>query len=122
MLQIRARSAAKSLAPSSARGAPAGATRYTASKGAPAVVPGIFSGLVMAFTLSLDDFVISHFVSSPDFQTLPLYIYNQTAHEVKYSMYALCTLIIVTILALLLVVNFAGSIGDRRSRKKEGVK
>ena len=86
----------------------------------PAIVPGVVSGFIMGFTLSLDDFVISHFVSSPDFQTLPLYIYNQTAHEVKYSMYALCTLIIVTIMALLLVVNFAGSIGDRRNRKKEG--
>ncbi|MBE6555298.1 MAG: ABC transporter permease [Ruminococcaceae bacterium] len=85
----------------------------------PAILPGVFSGLVMAFTLSLDDFVISHFVSSPDFQTLPLYIYNQTAHNVKYSMYALCTLIIFTILALLLVINFAGSIGKRR---KEGAK
>ena len=88
----------------------------------PAILPGIFSGLVMAFTLSLDDFVISHFVSSPDFQTLPLYIYNQTAHNVKYSMYALCTLIIVTILVLLLVVNFAGSIGDRTKRRKEAAK
>ena len=88
----------------------------------PAIVPGIFSGLVMAFTLSLDDFVISHFVSSPDFQTLPLYIYNQTAHNVKYSMYALCTLIIVTILVLLLTVNFAGSIGDRTKRRREAAK
>ena len=86
----------------------------------PAIVPGIVSGAVMAFTLSLDDFVISHFVSSPDFQTLPLYIYNQTAHNVKYSMYALCTLIIVTILALLLLVNFAGSIGDKTKRRREG--
>ncbi|MBR2010768.1 MAG: ABC transporter permease [Clostridia bacterium] len=88
----------------------------------PAIVPGIVSGLVMAFTLSLDDFVISHFVSSPDFQTLPLYIYNQTAHNVKYSMYALCTLIIVTILVLLLTVNFAGSVGDRTKRRREALK
>ncbi len=88
----------------------------------PAIVPGVVSGLVMAFTLSLDDFVISHFVSSPDFQTLPLYIYNQTAHNVKYSMYALCTLIIVTILVLLLAVNFAGSIGDRTKRRREAAK
>ena len=86
----------------------------------PAIIPGIVSGMMMAFTLSLDDFVISHFVSSPDFQTLPLYIYNQTAHDVKYSMYALCTLIIATILVLLLCVNFAGSIGGKR--KKEGAK
>ncbi len=75
----------------------------------PAILPGIFSGLMMSFTLSLDDFVISHFVSSPDFKTLPLYIYNQTAHEVKFSMYALCTLIILTILVLLITVNFAGA-------------
>ena len=84
----------------------------------PAVVPGIISGLMMGFTLSLDDFVISHFVSSPDFQTLPLYIYNQTAHQVKYSMYALCTLMIVAILVLLMLVNFAGSLGDIRSKKR----
>ncbi len=83
----------------------------------PSVVPGIVSGLMMGFTLSLDDFVISHFVSSPDFQTLPLYIYNQTAHQVKYSMYALCTLMIVAILVLLLLVNLAGSIGDIKSKK-----
>ena len=83
----------------------------------PAILPGVISGFIMGFTLSLDDFVISHFVSSPDFQTLPLYIYNQTAHNVKYSMYALCTLIIVVILALLLAVNFMGSIGNRRQRK-----
>ena len=40
----------------------------------PMALPGIISGLMLGFTLSLDDFVISHFVSSPDFQTLPLYI------------------------------------------------
>ena len=88
----------------------------------PEIIPGIVSGLMLGFTMSLDDFVISHFVSSPDFQTLPLYVYNQTAHNVKYSMYALCTLIIVTILALLLLVNFAGGIGDRSKRRKEATK
>lgn len=88
----------------------------------PAVMPGIVSGLMMSFTLSLDDFVISHFVSSPDFKTLPLYIYNQTAHEVKFSMYALCTLMIVVILALLIAVNLFGSSEDRRKRKKGAAK
>ncbi len=86
----------------------------------PAILPGVISGFVMGFTLSLDDFVISYFVSSPDFLTLPLYIYNQTAHAVKYSMYALCTLLIVTILCLLLAVNFVGGAGGKR--KKEGTK
>ena len=84
----------------------------------PSILPGVISGLMMGFTLSLDDFVISHFVSSPDFKTLPLYIYNQTAHEVKFSMYALCTLMIVVILALLIAVNLAGDAGENRHRKK----
>ena len=84
----------------------------------PAIIPGIISGFVMGFTLSLDDFVISHFVSSPDFKTLPLYIYNQTAHNVKFSMYALCTLIIVTIFCLLLAVNLLGNAGERKKKKE----
>jgi spermidine/putrescine transport system permease protein len=83
----------------------------------PCILPGMLSGLMMSFTLSLDDFVISHFVSSPDFKTLPLYIYNQTAHEVKFSMYALCSLMIVSILILLIAVNVAGSMGERKQRK-----
>lgn len=84
----------------------------------PLVVPGIVSGLMLGFTLSLDDFVISHFVSSPDFQTLPLYVYNQTAHEVKFSMYALCALMVFVILLLLIAVNFAGKAGDKSKARK----
>lgn len=84
----------------------------------PEIVPGIVSGLMLGFTMSLDDFVISHFVSSPDFQTLPLYVYNQTAHNVKFSMYALSSLIVITILIILLVVNFAGTVGNGKKGKK----
>ncbi len=84
----------------------------------PYIFPGILSGLMMGFTLSLDDFVISHFVSPENFKTLPLYIYSQTAHEVKFSMFALCTLIIFAILALLIVVNVIGSIDERRQKRQ----
>ena len=84
----------------------------------PVILPGIISGLMLGFTLSLDDFVISHFGSSPDFQTLPLYIYNQTAHEVKYSMYALCALMVFAILILLFAVNFAGTLGKNKKAKR----
>ncbi len=84
----------------------------------PYILPGVVSGLMMSFTLSLDDFIISHFVSSPDFKTLPLYIYNQTAHKVKFSMYALCTLMIVVILIFLIAVNVAGSVDERKKKKK----
>ncbi len=87
----------------------------------PQVVPGIVSALLMSFTLSLDDFVISHFVSSPNFQTLPLYIYNQTAHNVKFSMYALSALIVFVILVVLLCANFAGSFGNRKKKQAKEV-
>lgn len=86
----------------------------------PAILPGIVSGLMLSFTLSLDDFIISHFVSSPDFQTLPLYIYNQTAHNVKFSMYALCALMVGAILVLLLAVNFLPSLGKSTKRDENG--
>ena len=84
----------------------------------PEIIPGIISGMMLGFTMSLDDFVISHFVSSPNFQTLPLYVYNQTVHNVKFSMYALCAIIVAAILAVLLIVNFAGSIGVYKGKKK----
>ena len=84
----------------------------------PQIIPGIVSGLMLGFTMSLDDFVISHFVSSPDFQTLPLYVYNQTSHNVKFSMYALCSLIVLAILAILIAVNFAGG----KKKRKGGAK
>ena len=82
----------------------------------PSIMPGVASGLMLGFTLSLDDFVISHFVSSPDFQTLPLYIYNQTVHEVKFSMFALCALMVFAILGLLLAVNFVKNTGKKGGR------
>ncbi len=83
----------------------------------PSILPGVLSGLMMGFTLSLDDFVISVFVSPKDFMTFPLYIYDQTKKDVRFTMYAFCALMIVTITALLLAVNFAGSIGERKQRK-----
>ena len=71
----------------------------------PNIMPGVVTGMIMAFTMSLDDFVISYFVGSSDFQTLPLLIYSMTKKQVKPDMYALSTLIIVTIFVLLIVTN-----------------
>ena len=72
----------------------------------PNIMPGVLSGMVMAFTMSLDDFVISYFVSSSSFQTLPLLIYSMTKKRVTPDMYALSTIIIITIFVLLVVSNF----------------
>ena len=71
----------------------------------PNIMPAVLSGAVMAFTLSLDDFVISYFVAPPNFQTLPLLIYSMTKKKVKPDMYALSTIIVVTIFILLLISN-----------------
>ena len=81
----------------------------------PNIMPGVISGAVMAFTLSLDDFVISYFVSPSNFQTLPLLIYSMTKKTVKPDMYALSTLIIVTVFTLLIISNV-------KSFKKSGAK
>ena len=74
----------------------------------------------MAFTLSLDDFVISYFVGSSNFQTLPLLIYSMTKKNVTPDMYALSTLIIITIFLLLVISNVRGS--KRHDVKKKGRK
>ena len=75
----------------------------------PEIMPGIVTGFIMAFTLSLDDFVISYFTSGNGFQTLPIRIYNMTKKTVTPKMYALSTIIFFVILALLIVSNLTGS-------------
>ena len=88
----------------------------------PNIMPGVLSGMVMAFTLSLDDFVISYFVGSSNFQTLPLLIYSMTKKKVTPDMYALSTIIIVTIFLLLIVSNVRTGKKVNEKRKKKGAK
>lgn len=80
------------------------------------ILPGIVTGAVMAFTLSLDDFVISYFTAGSKFQTLPLMIYSMTKREVTPDMYALSTIIIVVILALLVLSNVLGAKGEKKTK------
>ena len=75
----------------------------------PEIMPGVVTGLIMAFTLSLDDFVISYFTSGNGFQTLPIRIYNMTKKTVTPKMYALATIIFFVILALLIMTNLIDS-------------
>ena len=86
----------------------------------PAIRPGIVSGFIMAFTLSLDDFIISYFVSGPKFQTLPIRIYSMTKKRVTPDMYALSTIIFVIILVMLIIVNLYDVKGVRQKGKKAG--
>ncbi len=83
----------------------------------PAISSGIVSGMLMAFTLSLDDFVISYYTSRADFQTLPLKIFAMTKKTVKPDMYALSSLIFVTILVLMIITNLLQLKGDKSNEK-----
>ncbi len=84
----------------------------------PAILPGIISGAIMAFTLSLDDFIISYFTNGPDFQTLPIHIFSMTKKRVKPDMYALSTLIFGAMFVLLILMNIAQSRSDKKQRAK----
>ncbi|MBQ8269343.1 MAG: ABC transporter permease [Clostridia bacterium] len=84
----------------------------------PNLMPGVLSGMMMAFTLSLDDFVISYFVGSSSFQTLPLLIYSMTKKKVTPDMYALSTLIVVTIFLLLIISNVKNGKKNKRKEAK----
>lgn len=84
----------------------------------PSIMPGIITGMIMAFTLSLDDFIISYFTSGPGFQTLPIAIFSMTKKRVKPDMYALSALIFVSILVLLILYNIAQTKSEEKTKKK----
>lgn len=71
----------------------------------PDLAPGILSGFLMAFTMSLDDFIITHFTKGAGIDTLSTKIYTEVKKGIKPEMYALSAIIFITVLALLLLVN-----------------
>ena len=85
----------------------------------PNVMPGIVTGFIMAFTLSLDDFVISYFCAGSDFQTLPILIYSMTKKEVKPDIYALSTLMIIAVLTLLILTNLASDRDNKTGKNPD---
>ena len=85
-------------------------------------MPGVISGMVLAFTMSLDDFIISYFVGPTNFQTLPLLIYSMTKKTVKPDMYALSTIIIISVFALLFASNMKSIVQTSPNKAKKGGK
>lgn len=83
----------------------------------PSIMPGVFSGFIMAFTLSLDDFVISYFTCG-HYQTLPIVIYNMTKKTVTPDAYALSTIIFVTVFVLLILYNTMQNNSERKVAKR----
>jgi spermidine/putrescine transport system permease protein len=73
----------------------------------PDILPGVLSGFLLAFTMSLDDFIITHFTRGAGINTLSTLIYSEVRRGIKPSMYALSTIIFIAVLVLLLITNFA---------------
>ncbi len=83
----------------------------------PSISTGIATCMIMAFTLSLDDFVISYFTCG-DYQTLPIIIYNMTKKSVTPDTYALSTLIFIAIFVLLILYNMLSSKAENKAARR----
>ena len=84
----------------------------------PDILPGVFSGLLMAFTMSIDDFIITHFTKGAGVDTLSTKIYSQVRKGIDPKMYALSSIIFVTVLVLLILVNLLPNAGKKTKAKK----
>ena len=78
------------------------------------IMPGVVSGAIMAFTMSLDDFVISYFVTGLDFVTLPVEIYSYTKKPIQPKIYAMFTLLFLLIFVLMTAMNLTQLAADRK--------
>lgn len=84
------------------------------------IMPGIISGAIMAFTMSLDDFVISYFVTGLDFVTLPVEIYTYTKKPIQPKIYAMFTLLFLLIFVLMVISNVIQLMGDKKRQSARG--
>lgn len=82
----------------------------------PEIMPGIFSGMLISFTYSLDDFVITYFTRGSKFQTLPIQIYTMTHQRINPKANALSALLFVAILLVLILINIRGDKDAEKSR------
>ena len=85
----------------------------------PEIMPGVISGAIMAFTMSLDDFVISYFVTGLDFITLPVEIYNYTKKQLQPKIYAMFTMLFLLIFVLMVVMNLLQIRQDKQKTAKK---
>ena len=81
----------------------------------PDIMPGIISGFLLSFTMSVDDFVITHFTRGVGINTVSTLIYSQVKVGIRPTLYALSTVIFVTVLIILIVVNI---ISNKKEEKR----
>ncbi len=82
----------------------------------PQITPGIISGALIAFTMSVDDFIISYFVTGSGVKNLSIMVYTMSK-RINPSINAISTLMVVIITAVLLVINIAPMIAAKRPKK-----
>ncbi len=75
----------------------------------PDLMPGILSGFLLSFTMSVDDFVITHFTKGAGINTLSTLIYSQVKVGIRPTLYALSTVVFIGVLVVLLIVNILSS-------------
>ena len=83
----------------------------------PEILPGVISGFLMAFTMSLDDFIITHFTKGPGINTISTLIYSEVRRGIKPSMNALSTLMFLAAIVLLILTNI--DFGKKKEEKKK---
>ena len=86
----------------------------------PDIFPGVCSGFLLAFTMSLDDFVITHVTKGAGVDTLSTKIYSEVRKGIKPEMYALSTLLFVSVLFLLILINTAPEEPTKKAKKAPG--
>ena len=82
----------------------------------PEIRPGIISGFLLAFTMSVDDFVVTHFTRGAGINTISTLIYRQVKVGIRPTLFALSTVIFLTVLVVLVIVNIAS---DREPNEED---
>ncbi|MCL2426091.1 MAG: ABC transporter permease [Oscillospiraceae bacterium] len=85
----------------------------------PEIRPGIVNGLIIAFTLSIDDFVISYFTAGGNIMTLPMQIFSMTRRRVSPEINALSTILFLSVLVLLIIINIRGARQEEKQKKRQ---
>ncbi|MDD5937697.1 MAG: ABC transporter permease [Clostridiales bacterium] len=84
----------------------------------PEIMPGVVSGLIMAFTLSIDDFVISYFTAGAQTQTLSMVIYSMAKKQVSPEINALSTLMFVAVVILMVIFNLRQTRQEKLAQRR----
>ena len=83
----------------------------------PQISPAIFSGALIAFSMSLDDFVVSYFNTGAGINTISMYVYSMKRYNLSVN--AMSTLIVVVVTLILILANLIPWIKDKKTQKEE---